>query len=89
MIIAPAVLRDIPPGWSRFCRLDQLGALIRTQVHLIAVPVQPTDRGARVPVRNLSNPVRRQATCALCGEVSVSEITDGWLIHTLVGNAGG
>lgn len=44
--------------------------------------------GVKSP-RNLSNLVRRQATRALCGEVSGSEAVGGWLIHTLVGSGGG
>jgi transcriptional regulator with XRE-family HTH domain len=39
--------------------------------------------------RKLSNLLRRQATCVVCGEVSLVVVAGGWLIHTLVGSGGG
>jgi putative transposase len=39
--------------------------------------------------RNLSNLLRRQATCGVCGEVSLVVVAGGWLIHALVGRGGG
>ncbi|MGI5293057.1 helix-turn-helix domain-containing protein [Nonomuraea polychroma] len=39
--------------------------------------------------RKLSNRLRHQATCVVCGEVSVWGVVSGWLIHTLVGRGGG
>lgn len=68
------------------------------RVAVFAVAVPPPDAGhgaaviyedAAVVERNLSNRLRRQATCVVCGEVSLVVVAGGGLIHTLAGSGGG